>query len=143
MKTLSRLVLVAVGLGLSGCVPFPHTSIRFPEMEGHVIDFITQKPIAGATVAIAAEPKVSTTSDASGKFRIERQVNFLPGYYIPGICGPTDWGEQKNWGTTLVISAPGYSPAKISTLRDNIVKTHDKKRDSYILYDVALDREKK
>src|SRR2546423_1512016 len=103
-----RLMLFLVLGTLSGCVPlpFPHTSERFPGMQGHVVDGMTQQPISGAVVAVHDHPSTTAKTDNNGAFRLSKRRNYHYGL-LPGICG-TSWPEGSNWSNVLDVSHPAY-----------------------------------
>ena len=135
MIKIRNAVLGALMLLFSGCIPIPHTSVRFPQMDGRVIDANTGKPIGGATIAIHDNPKVFTKSDDAGRFRLERQKNFHLAYDVNFVCGPGDIGG-KYWSYNVDVSALGYVAARISAPSHHI--SYDKIEGSYLLKDISL-----
>jgi hypothetical protein len=131
-------ILAAIFLLTSGCIPIPHTSIRFPEMNGRVLDASTQNPIRGALIAIHDNPADSTKSDDQGRFRVERQKNFHLAYDVNFVCGPGDIGG-KYYSYELDISAPGYVTSRIVAPAYNI--SYDEKTSTYLLKDILLTHE--
>lgn len=99
-----RLTIFLALLGLTGCVPFPHTSERFPAMQGRVVDAATDQPISGALVTVHDHPSTESKTDASGSFHFSKHRNYHLGVTF-GICSPS-WPEGSAWSDLLNISHP-------------------------------------
>lgn len=131
-------LLLALGL-LSGCVPlpFPHTSEKFPSMQGHVVDATTGQPIPGVIVAVHDHPSTTAKTDKTGAFRFSKYRNYHYGL-LPGICG-TSWPEGSEWSDWLDVSHPAYEPRQVDASKQIIPSSppydHDK---PYALRDISL-----
>src|SRR4051812_720838 len=101
MKTPIICALSACALSLTGCLPFPHSEVRFFEMKGRVVDADTLKPISGARVAIHDAPSVSTKTDEDGRFDVERQRNYYVGVIIHQ---DVPLGSEKHWSQIIDVS---------------------------------------
>lgn len=117
--TLPR-ALVACGIALStltlsfgalGCLPYPHTTEKLPAMCGRIVDATTQRPIAGAVVAVHEHPSVHTTSDRGGRFAIAARHNFHLGVTV-GMCSG-NWPEGSDWEPVLDINCASYEPIQV------------------------------
>jgi len=102
----------AVSITLSGCIIFPGTSQRTPELTGRVIDARTHHPVAAANIALHDAPKLrSTTTDANGRFRLAPTHNFHIVTYI-GMCGgPAP--ILRDLSASLDVSHPDYGSRTI------------------------------
>src|SRR5437773_1386472 len=87
-------ILTAAAILCGGCIPIPHTSTRFPQMDGRVVDINSHRPVAGATVALHDHPQSYVKTDAQGQFQVPRQKNFHVGYDLNFVCGPGDIGGK-------------------------------------------------
>ena len=127
-------LFLAVGV-LTGCVPlpFPHTSERFPAMQGHVVDATTAQPIPSAIVAVHDHPNTTAKTDKTGAFRLSKCRNYHYGL-MPGICA-TSWPEGSDWSWVLDVSHPAYDPCQIDAGKV-IIPSHDDK--PYRLRDIRL-----
>jgi hypothetical protein len=127
-------LLLALAL-LTGCVPlpFPHTSERFPGVQGRVVDAATELPITNAIVAVHDHPSTTAKTDETGAFHLSKRRNYHYGL-LPGICG-TSWPESSSWSLALDVSHPAYVPSLIDGSKF-IIPSHDNK--AYRLRDVPL-----
>jgi hypothetical protein len=89
---------------LTGCVPYPHTSLRSPEITGRILDAFTHTPIEGAKIFFPDYPNVSCKSGADGKFRLKATHNFHWG----GIPPEGNWPKGKDYGAAIAVSHAGY-----------------------------------
>ena len=133
-----HLVILTAAALCGGCIPVPHTTIRFPETTGRVVDAGTHTPIVDASVAIHDHPQSNVRTDAQGMFRVPRQKNFHVGYDLNFVCGPGDIGG-KYWSYKLDISATGYSTVLISA--PDHYTSRDAEVGTYVLKDILLKRE--
>jgi len=131
---LHRLILLIAVVTLSGCIPYPHTSDRFPGMQGHVIDATTGQPISGVIVAVPDHPSTTAKTDKSGFFCISKRRNYHFGVTV-GICG-SDWPEGSNWSDLIDVSRIGYVPLKIDA-SGLIIPSYDYDK-PYELHDISL-----
>jgi len=129
-----RFILVIAVIALSGCIPYPHTSDRFPGMQGHVIDATTGQPISDVIVAVHDHPSTTAKTDKSGFFSISKRQNYHLGVTV-GMCG-SDWPEGSHWSNLLDVSRAGYVPSKIDA-SDLIIPSHDYDK-PYELHDILL-----
>src|ERR1051326_8070926 len=98
-------------LALTGCIPIPHTSERFPAMRGHVVDALTGQPISGAAVAVHDHPSTKAKTDATGAFHFSKRRN-LHLAVVAGICA-TSWPEGVEWSELLDVAHPEYEPRQV------------------------------
>lgn len=105
-------ILIFVPVILSGCLPFPHTSERFPAMQGRILDAATGQPISGVTIAIHDHPTTTSKTDKIGFFHFSKHRNYHLGITV-GICG-SDWPAGSEWSEILDISAPGFMPLQVN-----------------------------
>ena len=84
-----RLTFFLAQAVLTGCIPIPHTSERFPAMRGHVVNAVTGQPISGAVVAVHDHPSTLAKTDTNGAFHFSKRRNYHLAV-VPGIC-PTSW----------------------------------------------------
>ena len=103
-----HVALILATVILSGCLPLPHTSERFPATQGHVVDATTGQPVSGAIVAIHDHPSTTAKTDKTGFFHLSKHRNFHLGVTV-GMCG-SDWPEGTEWSDLLDVSAPGHLP---------------------------------
>ena len=97
------LLNLVLGL-LTGCVPFPHTTERSPEVQGRVLDARTHAPIQGAKVSLTQSPQLSTYTDAAGHFRLRATRNFHLAYIAP----EGHWPNRRD--NYVAISHTNYFP---------------------------------
>jgi hypothetical protein len=122
---------------LTGCVPFPHTSERFPAMRGHVVDAVTGQPLSGAVVAVHDHPSTMAKTDASGAFRFSKRRNFHLGLTID-MCG-TSWPPGSEWSDELDVAHPAYEPRQVDASKQIIPSSPPYDYDKpYELRDIAL-----
>ena len=131
---MTRITLLLALTTLTGCIPLPHTSERFPAMRGRVVDATTSQPISGAVVAIHDHPSTVSKTDASGAFHFAKRRNYHFGVTV-GICG-TSWPEGSEWSDLLDVSHSGYAPRQVDA-SDLIVPAYDYDK-PYKLLDIAL-----
>jgi hypothetical protein len=104
IKRLSQLSGMLLFCLLAGCLPFPHTTERSPEVRGRVLDAITHTPVQGAKIFLSDHPDVACWSDSAGHFRLRATSNFHWGLTVP----EGDWPRRKYWGSAVAISCVGY-----------------------------------
>ena len=132
-----RLTMFLVLAALTGCVPFPHTSERFPAMQGRVVDAATGQPISGALVAVHDHPSTKSETDASGAFHFPKRRNYHLGVTF-GICG-TSWPEGSEWSDLLDISHPTYELRQVDASKQIIPSSAPYDYDKpYELRDISL-----
>jgi len=95
------LLFAAIICLASGCVPIPHTTLRSPEIRGHVIDAVTHAPIQGAKVYLRQSPHHTIYTDANGYFDLEETRNFHWAYNDGG-------GLPDNKDNYIEISHTNY-----------------------------------
>jgi hypothetical protein len=105
----SRGVYTLILVLLTGCLPFPHTTLRSPEVRGRVLDARTQLPIESAKVFLTEHPQISCTTGHAGCFLLKATYNFHPGAIPP----EGDWPARKYWEDKVTISHPNYMPLRI------------------------------
>lgn len=130
-----RLILLIGVIALSGCIPFPHTSERFPGMQGHVMDATTGQPISDVLVAVHDHPSTTAKTDKSGFFSISKRRNYHLGITF-GICGE-DWPEGTYWSDSLDLSRAGYEPRSTMDVSGLIIPSYDDNK-PYELHDISL-----
>ncbi len=89
----------------SACVPIHVGGADWPATDGRIVDVVTGKPIAGATVKIhgtGSDASATTTSDANGMFHFSRHLR-------------VEWKADSTEDTSfpapvLSITAAGYGP---------------------------------
>ena len=137
MKLYLATLFTAVFCG--GCIPYPHTSIRFPQVDGRVVDADTQNPVVGATVAIHDQPQSYVKTDSQGLYHFPRQKNFHIGYDLNFVCGPGDIPTGKQYMWTLDVTASGYVTNQIEVLSYyTSYKTNEGSYTSFVLKDTRL-----
>jgi hypothetical protein len=132
-------ILPLIVSAAAGCLPIPHTSERFPAMQGRVVDETTGQPIAGAVVAIHEHPSTTAKTDSTGDFHVPRKVNF---HLLLGLgpC-PNDWPEGVEWSWVLDVTHAGYQPRQIDAnnqLRQPIPNCSTNEKSPLELRDIAL-----
>ena len=100
----SRTALLAITVAMqSACVPYPHSVIRNPDIEGRVLSAETGKAVVGARIELDIGSDESwqyeTRSDSEGRFAFAEYRDYR--LFALLADGPP-------CGTTLSISAPGY-----------------------------------
>ena len=84
---------------LTGCVAYPviwpYSSKRSAEVSGTLLDERTRIPVSGADVFFAADPKLHSQSDKSGKFKIDATR------YHYWVTWETAGGESKQEDSPL------------------------------------------
>jgi len=122
---------------LTGCVPFPHTSERFPAMQGRVVDAATGQPISGVLVAVHDHPSTKSKTDAIGVFHFSKRRNYHLGVTF-GICG-TSWPEGSEWADLLDMSHLAYESRQVDASKQiNPSSPPDDYDKPYELRDIAL-----
>lgn len=109
--------LVLIGSVVPGCMlPYPHTTLRYGEIHGTVLDAHTRDPVKGATIVITefsygirSYSSVSRVTDASGHFRFKETRNFHLARY--GLAEGRDWPWPHRFDHATV-TCPGYIPQK-------------------------------
>jgi hypothetical protein len=89
---------------VTSCVPYPHTSIRSPEITGRILDARTHAPIEDAKIFFPDHSRVRCLSGADGKFRLKATHNF----HLGGIPPEGDWPKGEQYGAAIAITHPGY-----------------------------------
>ena len=130
-------ILTAAVMLCGGCIPIPHTTTRFPQMDGRVVDANSHTPIASATVAIHDHSRSYVKTDAQGRFHIPRQKNFSFGYDLNFVCGPDDIGGNKYYSSDIDVSATNYVTQKVSAPRH--FTSCDTNTGALILKDILLE----
>ena len=104
-----------MAIGLSGCIPNPHTTTCTDGMSGHVMDADTGRPIQGASIlmidAMSLRPLDEATTDKTGAFEIDRTTNFHL-ITILGMCS-SEWPQGEHFLTHVKVLHPGYSEIEI------------------------------
>jgi hypothetical protein len=128
---------IVSALVLTGCIPFPHTSERFPAMQGHVVDAATGQPLCDAIVAIHDHPGTTAKTDGNGSFHFSKRRNYHLGVAI-GICG-TSWPAGSEWSEWLDVTHPNYEPRQVDASNQVIpsVPPYDY-HNPYALRDISL-----
>jgi hypothetical protein len=98
----------AAALLLAACIPYPHTSEKFPAIHGRILDAATLQPLAGAKIAIHDHPSTTATSDAAGRYSFHARKNYHLGV-VGGACA-SDWPEGEEWDVVLDVTREGYEP---------------------------------
>jgi hypothetical protein len=132
-----RLILILVLMTLTGCIPLPHTSERFPAMRGHIVDAVTGQPISGAVVAVHDHPNTIAKTDASGAFHFSKHRNYHLGVTI-GICG-TSWPAGSELSDLLDVVHPAYESRRVDASEQIIPSSPPYDYDKpYELRDISL-----
>lgn len=129
---------------LSGCiVPYPHTTLRAPEVSGTVLDARTGAPIKGVQVVQGESPSTwgskpkrrTATTDASGRFVLPKSHNYhwgigsggerfddLPPRHLYGLPRISHSGylpySVERWGEVNVVLQPVDSLEVVGTVLD-------------------------
>ena len=127
------LLLILTLAFLTGCFPFPHTSERFPGMNGRIVDAVTRQPVPSAIVSIHDHPSTVTKTDASGTFHFSKRRNYHLGLRL-GICA-TSWPEGSDWSNVLDVTQPAYEARQVDVSR-LIIRSYDDQ--PYELRDIWL-----
>ena len=105
-------ILILLSAALTGCVPWPHTTERFPATSGRVVDAVTGRPVGGVVIWVDDNANLRTTTDTNGGFHFPEIRNHHFGYFL-GICS-TDWPAAVTWSRILLLSHPEYLPLRIN-----------------------------
>ena len=132
MRNYCLLLLLAPTV-LTGCIPFPHTSERFPGMSGHILDAVTCQPVPSAIVSIHDHPSTVAKTDASGVFHFSKRRNYHFGLMVV-ICA-TSWPAGSVWSNILDVTQPAYESRQVDVSR-LIIPPYDDK--PYELRDILL-----
>jgi hypothetical protein len=106
LKSSGCILVLAV---LNGCL-YPHTTLRSWEVKGRVLDARAHAPIHGAKIFLTAHPKISTTSDSEGRFRLKETHNFHLVLFPPEGSG---WPPGDFWWPTITVSHSNYVSREI------------------------------
>ena len=98
------ILLVSMICWILGFLPFPHTSLRSPEVSGRVLDAKTHVPIQGAKVFLTEHPEVSCLTDSAGSFVLKETRNLHLGIIIP----EKDWPDKQYWTVSVSVSKANY-----------------------------------
>ena len=93
---------------LSGCIPYPHTTLRSFEVRGRVFDSRTHAPIQGAKIFLTLQPNTSCTTDSEGRFQLDGTRNFHSGIVPP----EGDWPQRKYYGSDVTVSHTNHISRK-------------------------------
>jgi hypothetical protein len=104
IKIFDRYACALLFIFLTGCLPYPHTTERSPEVSGTVIDARTRAPIQGAKVFLVQSPHHTTYTDVNGHFDLEATRNVHLGIITPG----SDWPDRKD--SVMEITHTNYLP---------------------------------
>ena len=107
---LSSLLVAPLALVLSGCLIYPHTSERSPEIRGRVFDADTRQPIAGAKVSWLEQSRSSTKTDAAGAYTLHKTHNLH--WMVSGPCA-SDWPMGRDL-ECLWVSHLDYAPTNVN-----------------------------
>jgi hypothetical protein len=106
-------ILCALPL-LSGCMPYPHRTVRSLEVRGTVLDARTHVPIKGAKVVQSGtfprEQRRETTTDAFGRFVLPTSHNF---HWAVSADGDV---PQRRYYEALRIFYPDYLAYEVQGL---------------------------
>lgn len=95
--------MLAAFSALGACVPYPHSVIRNPAIEGRVLSAETGQPVVGAKIELDIGSDEfwgdETISDAEGRFAFAEQRDYRPVALLADA--PRCWIK-------LSVSAPGY-----------------------------------
>ncbi|HTJ64335.1 MAG TPA: carboxypeptidase-like regulatory domain-containing protein [Alphaproteobacteria bacterium] len=102
---LTLAVLIAPALLASACVPIHTEATDWPGVDGNVLDVISGKPVAGATIAVRSgvgDFSTTTTTDRNGVFHLTRHAH-------------QEWVHSDRYDAvfpagTITVTAPGYAP---------------------------------
>jgi hypothetical protein len=97
--------LIGLAVLVSACVPIHVEATDWPAVDGRVVDVITGKPVAGATVAVRSSMgdfSTTTTTDKDGAFQLARHAH-------------EEWVHSDRYDpvfppATITVSAPAYAP---------------------------------
>ena len=112
------IVAVMLSTVLTGCIPFPVRWQDTPPVSGQVIDAMSARPVAGATVivrSLGSARSATTVTGADGTF------NLAPVTHWRVIPLPMDVIEPPS---TLTIGAAGYRTNELTSsgFKDGVVK---------------------
>ena len=101
---------------LTGCIPFPHTSLKCEEVRGRVLDAETHTPIKGAKVYLVVDdfsgntdksrPEHVTYTDATGSFRLGATHQFH--LAVVAVEGDNDFLPKRKYYEGRILH-PDYS----------------------------------
>jgi hypothetical protein len=102
---LSLAALIAPALLASACVPIHATATDWPSVDGKVVDVISGKPVAGATILVhsgVGDFSATTTSGPDGTFHLARHAHeeWVHSDRYEAVFPPADIG----------VTAAGYAP---------------------------------
>jgi hypothetical protein len=118
-----------------GCVIWPTTSERSPEVQGRVVDSVTALPVPNATVALHEHPSIKARSDDKGAYRIRATHNFHL-IHVLGICGDEYPVGNYYRADELDVSHPLYEGVRIQARQfSNPPYSHE---DTVVLRDISL-----
>jgi hypothetical protein len=110
-RYLQTALSLAICICYAGCMAGPSRDERSPEVRGRVVDAQTQRPLAGATIALREHPSISALSDTSGSYRLRATHNVHLVTFL-GICS-SDFPAGKYYGDGLQVSHPLYQTQEI------------------------------
>lgn len=104
-------LILALGLmtGMTGCLPFPHTTQRLYEVRGRVLDASAQTPIQGAEIFLTEHPNYKCKTDSMGYFRLKEINNF----HLLLIAPEGEWPARQGWWPNITVSHPNYQLRQI------------------------------
>ena len=97
-----KLLYIPLLAALTGCLPYPHTTLRSPQITGRVIDAGTLQPIAGAKIYLVEPPHHATYTDDAGRFVLKEVRN----QHWALIPSEGEWPRRKD--DVVEISKAGY-----------------------------------
>lgn len=86
---------------------------QFTPLHGTIVDAVTKKPIAGATVIV--DTVLTTTTDANGTFLIAKVPSGIVDYVVKAqgyedISASVDVEPGKTYELSVVMQAPTSAP---------------------------------
>ena len=105
MKRLRLAALILPAIFAAACVPIHVGATDWPAVDGRIVNIITGKPVAGATVTVrsgVADFSATATSDSNGNFHFDRHAH-------------EEWVHSDRYDAvfppgTITIAAPAYAP---------------------------------
>jgi hypothetical protein len=97
--------LIALPVLASACVPIHVEATDWPAVDGGVVDVISGKPVAGATITVRssmADFSTTTTSDKNGAFHIARHAH--------EVWTHSDRYDPVFPPAVITVTAPAYAP---------------------------------
>jgi len=111
-----RLCVCAAALVLlCGCLPYPHRTVRSPEIRGRVLDARTHEPIEGANVFLKYHTNIASRTDSFGCFHVKATHNFHLGVLPP----EGHWPQRKYYGSHFIASHTNYFSGEVSAYPTN------------------------